>query len=268
MTKIDLEERKKIQLEILCNVHNFCVENNITYFLSSGTLIGAIRHKGYIPWDDDIDIAMPRPDYDRFFKIYSAPHYRAKNLDIDKDWINILGKVYDTRTVLKERFINYKEIGVNIDVLPLDGLPNNCMQRYFHLKKISCFTYLIGKKQFDPRYSCSRVKKIYNYLFRFILAFVSVEYLLVKKNRLIQKYAWDSSEMVSSLASGTERIPCKKIFFSSVERTLFEGSFFYIPIGYDSWLRLIFGNYMELPAVEERIPHHFVDAFWSHKEEI
>ena len=118
---INVEELKHIQLDMLSDIAEFCEQNNIKYFLAYGTLIGAIRHKGYIPWDDDIDICMPRPDYDKFLSLYNKKDsaYKAVAFELDENYKLPFAKVNDTRTVMWETMYDQDVFGVYIDVFPL-----------------------------------------------------------------------------------------------------------------------------------------------------
>ena len=125
-----LDELKKIELDIMIKVHQFCEENGIKYYMIAGTLIGAIRHKGFIPWDDDIDIAMPREDYEKFLKIF--PEYGKKNnlLAVNNRTKPYYGrpmtKVIDTRTSLTEpEYRSDDPIGVFVDIWVMDGVPDD-----------------------------------------------------------------------------------------------------------------------------------------------
>ena len=106
MNEIKLDELKKIQLDILVFIDDFCEKNNINYWIDCGTLLGAVRHKGYIPWDDDIDIGMLREDYDKFMKIFNNccnnSKYKFISYETDKNWPFPFGKVLDITTVLYE----------------------------------------------------------------------------------------------------------------------------------------------------------------------
>ncbi len=140
MKKLNLDEIKKIEFEILIAFDTVCKEHNLRYGLSGGTLLGAIRHGGFIPWDDDIDVVMPRPDYERLIDIsnkvfndrlfFSTPK-------TDYNTVHAYGKLYDMRTELIE-FPDSKRLKshVYIDVFPLDGLPNDANKNCKHRKKV------------------------------------------------------------------------------------------------------------------------------------
>lgn len=119
MKEIDVDELKHIQLDMLKDVHAFCVNNNIKYSLAYGTLLGAVRHRGYIPWDDDIDIMMLREDYNRFVHSYDNDIYRIEDLSTDPDYELPYAKVEDVRTVMKEFVNGSSSSGVYIDIFLL-----------------------------------------------------------------------------------------------------------------------------------------------------
>jgi lipopolysaccharide cholinephosphotransferase len=141
MRKItDIKELREIQMGILDDVHRFCEEQGLRYSLSSGTLIGAVRHQGYIPWDDDIDIYMLRSDYERFLKSYHDQngHYRVLNPKKEDHYYYTFAKVVDQRTKMVEKETEGYEIGVYIDVFPVDYVPDDMKERerIFQLKKL------------------------------------------------------------------------------------------------------------------------------------
>lgn len=135
MKEIDITELKRIQVDILKHVDEFCREKGIKYSLYAGTLLGAVRHRGFIPWDDDIDIMMKRSDYERFFKEYSKEdhsNYQAQEFRFDTNYHYPFGKVTDTRTILREEVLDpYENLGVYIDVFPIENLPNNKFSIWF-----------------------------------------------------------------------------------------------------------------------------------------
>ena len=127
MQRIDSKELKKIQLEILDAATSFCEQNGIRYWLDCGTLLGAIRHKGYIPWDDDVDLGMLREDYDRFLTLFNRENSKYKFVCIENspDFYLAHGKVCDTETLLYEPDENGYKLHVNIDIFVYDNAPND-----------------------------------------------------------------------------------------------------------------------------------------------
>ncbi len=144
------------------DVDEFCRKNEITYFLAYGTLIGAVPHQGFIPWDDDIDIFVPRPDYDRFIQSYKPtdPSKQYRVIDgSDKRCKTVYAKVYDATTIKIESGCDYtsiQPIGVDIDVLPIDGLPEDEREYCSHRKKIKMLNRLFTLCVKEPRKSVVR----------------------------------------------------------------------------------------------------------------
>jgi len=134
--KVTGQEMKEIQLQILDAIASFCSANGLTYFLTHGTLIGAIRHKGYIPWDDDIDLAMPRYDYEILLQSFSHNKIALYSLQHRNHCRYPYAKAYDLKTsVFEGGFQKHSEYGVNIDIFPYDYLPNEQRARKKLIKK-------------------------------------------------------------------------------------------------------------------------------------
>ena len=150
--EISIEEQKKYLLEILNWTMYFCKENNIRCYLHAGTLLGAIRHKGFIPWDDDIDIAMPRPDYEKFLKIMKTSNcdFYIANYENMKYYPTPFSKVCikETEAVINNKLCNY---GLGIDVFPIDGFPKNLNDRekWFSEQKSIFFNLYLSNVQFE-----------------------------------------------------------------------------------------------------------------------
>ena len=263
--RIDVEELKKIQLDILDSVHKFCEEEDITYFLMYGTLIGAIRHKGYIPWDDDIDICMPRPDYNKFMKIFnlSAPNLKFVSHEVDSQYPYTFGKVIDTRTKLIEYSTLQYPIGINIDVFPIDGVDENgkILREQIFLRK------LLDMK--TVKYSTNR--KLYKNLVlmvaKLLLLVVPTNFLIKRMVKNTHKYSYEDSSNVCCVAMGTKlNKPVPKEYFSDGILKEFEGRKYFVPTGYDGYLKSNFGDYMKLPPEDRRSSHHVFEAYY--KEEM
>ncbi len=126
--EITLEEMKGIELNILKQIHELCISQGFRYFLIGGTLLGAVRHKGFIPWDDDIDIGMPRSDYERFIEYCSSNEVPFKLVcnKTDPNYGYLFAKAVDRNTVLIEENANKDgaELGIYVDIFPIDGLGN------------------------------------------------------------------------------------------------------------------------------------------------
>lgn len=124
MKEINVYELKKIQLEILDDIHRFCIQESLTYSLAYGTLLGAIRHHGYIPWDDDIDIMMPRRDYERFINLYKSNTNEVLDLRKSDTTIEMFLKICRKGSIMIDTTLKRSLWGINIDVFPIDGIPD------------------------------------------------------------------------------------------------------------------------------------------------
>ena len=259
MKEIHLEELKTIQLDLLQKTADFCENNGLRYFLCGGTLIGAIRHKGYIPWDDDIDIAMPRPDYDRFVKIFNKPenYYQVANLDVSPNYTNAFAKVYDNRTVLKELYYS-GETGVNIDVFPTDGV-----KEVSQIRKIMLLHKLLNTKEANY-YKRSLSKMLINTFGKLLLLPFSARRIARWIDNEARKYSFGSLPTAGVISNpiGLGEMVDKSVFDSDIYQE-FEGRKYRIPVGYDTWLRSIYGDYMQLPPEEDRVTHHTFEAWWK-----
>ncbi len=259
MKAIDLDLLRSIQLDLLHKTAVFCEKNSLRYFLCGGTLIGAIRHKGYIPWDDDIDIAMPRPDYDRFIRSFNQPenYYQVVNLDTNKDYAYAFAKVYDNRTILKE--LHYSgSIGVYIDVFPADAVKD-----VIQIRKIMLLRKLLNTKKANY-YNRTICKKIINTFGKLLLLPFTAHQIARWIDNEARRYSFRSLSMAGVIANpfGPGEMVDKSVFDSDIYKE-FEGRNYRVPIGYDTWLRSIYGNYMQLPPEEDRVSHHTFNAWWK-----
>ena len=127
MKELSISELKTYQIKLLSIVNDFCNKNKIKYWLTCGTLLGAVRHKGYIPWDDDLDIGMLREDYEKFLALFndSYSRYRVKSIENDNAFPYPYAKILDLKTVLYEPDYNGNKLSVNIDLFVYDIAPND-----------------------------------------------------------------------------------------------------------------------------------------------
>lgn len=262
MKLIKTEELKQIQLQIMDDVHSFCMENNIMYVLAYGTLIGAIRHKGFIPWDDDIDIAMPRPDYERFIQLYkNRKNYQVFEHSINKRYHFSYAKVADTRTIINEYMYEKQQYGVYIDIFPIDGINQHYNQI---IRSLQLIKFINTKRAIISIHTRKPLKNIILLLGKIILSTTSIEKLLQKlyKNATLANY--NSSDKVGNIVYPTndKEIIDKKHIEKTIDHE-FENRIYKIPQGYDFWLRQLYGDYMKFPPKEQQITHHKFTAYWK-----
>lgn len=260
MRKIeDIQELRQIQMGILDEVHHFCETHGLRYFLSSGTLIGAVRHKGYIPWDDDIDIYMPRKDYEQFLQTYhdESGRFKAINPQRDRHYYYTFAKVVDLRTKMVEDETEGYEIGVYMDIFPVDYVTDDLQERerIFEEKKL---LYKIR------RCKISNSNPLQSRLAYWVYKCwpLTVRQIERKIYRLIVL-----AEPTHTVCNMTEAGPKIKGCFpaedivSSVDIE-FEGRIYKTMVGYKDYLERTYGDYMTLPPVEQRVTHHF-EAYWK-----
>ena len=268
MKQIDLQEEKAIELNILKYIDRVCRENDIRYYIVGGTLIGAVRHKGFIPWDDDIDIAMTRGEFDRFLKACkkdTESPYQVLWFTNTRNYGYPFPKIIDKRTTL----IDYKRgsakesIGVFIDIFLCEGLGNNYFwsKVYFYLTRIQKRMVFLSRRNYQME---NPVKTIVFFIPLVVCKLVGTDRINKIYYRMCGKYSFDDSKYVGNLAGayGIKEIVSKS-YFSGVIDLPFEGTKVMAPKGWDLYLKHIYGNYMQLPPEEKRIMPHVTDVWWN-----
>ncbi|MBQ9657922.1 MAG: LicD family protein [Clostridia bacterium] len=257
-----LDELKKIELEIMKKIHDFCVEKDITYFLAYGTLIGAIRHKGFIPWDDDIDILMKREDYNKFLREF--PKWCVdKKLAIANPYTKPyygrpMTKVFDTRTYLIEPdFRDDDPYGVFVDVWVLDGVPEEKKRKSF-LNKVKRYKRLL----FASCYKLNKKLGILKNVAIFFAKILNPKKIVIQFDQIASENPFDCSDQVIC-CMGIGPVTFNREDFSDKILVDFEDARFFAPIGYDRILRASYGDYKELPPEKDRQPHHVINTYWK-----
>ena len=269
MTK---EEQKSVMLNILCEFAAYCENHNLRYFLDAGTLLGAVRHKGYIPWDDDIDVNMPIEDYDKFINLTKEDNgYISEHLIVKypEDTIYPFLKIEDDRTILVEFPEKYPmEVGIYIDVFPKVGIKDDG----FESKIVCALSSLYGYMQWFNKFSIYAWKIKGNFIKKIIAAIgrtvINDPNIPVRRQkRLIDKYVkknpLSKCKYVTTLTNGEFHKRADKHYFDDYLMMPFENIEFRVPIGYKEYLSCLYGdNYMQLPPIENRVAHDTV-IFWK-----
>lgn len=265
MRLIDSKEVKQIQLDILENIHSFCIAGGIKYSLACGTMLGAVRHKGYIPWDDDIDIYLLREDYNKLIKSFPETYneyYKLASLERDNEWDRPLAKAYDSRTILKENTTSKKNIGVNIDIFPIDATPNEYEEWQKYNKKRLLLQRIFALKFVNFKKDRVWYKNLTLLFVRILLSFVSKRHLAIYLNKYSQKYNETNSCYVFENIQGIKlKRRFKKEIFDHIIDIPFENRIFKGFKNYDEYLSNAYGDYMKLPPVDKRVTHHDFEAY-------
>lgn len=268
MRELSLKELQSCSFRILEQVHSFCVANSIRYSLAYGTLLGAVRHNGFIPWDDDIDIMMTRPEYERFcrtFKVDGLALHRHQN---DPDCFIMFARVCDTVNTLSSKDswrYGGGNTGVWIDIFPVDGIEddeNACRLRFqkaqfYFLKLFRYRAYLLGPtKENSFKLNCfTLLLKIWP--FSAIMKNKACQFVdeAVRFHTEIPFGKTEHCALISLLGPGGAR-PLNVSLFDSYVLMPFENSEFYCVQGFDILLKSWYGDYMKLPPESERVQTH------------
>ncbi|WP_455091007.1 LicD family protein [Parascardovia denticolens] len=258
---LSADEIKKEELNILLAFKELCNSLNLKYTLIGGTLLGAIRHQGFIPWDDDIDVGMPRYDYMKMIDFIHHNH-SLKRLELEDIYLvpleeSTFVKLVSTKVHVQERF-NQNPGHLWIDIMPIDGLPDSAAATQKLYRRVTFYRKILSMSYANPHEGTTFLRKIVKRCFQSI----DRNHWLGKKamhkiNRIAKENPYGSTGYVGALTNGLygagERMPIKG-YEDTVEVT-FEGERFKAMSCWDSYLTGIYGDYMTLPPVEKRVNH-------------
>ena len=258
----DIHDFQRIELDILKDVHAFCQSSGIPYFLCGGTLLGAIRHKGFIPWDDDIDIGMLRPDYERFIREYSSPRYAIRSLETNT-FHHAFAKVVDTKTVVHEHGVSLRGMGVWIDVFPYDGAPRKdyCPMKTRTWRFVQEIILTRNVPFFEGGWSWRRHFLVFALL---PIRLLPNRWLAGILKRIAMRHSPETSPFVGGIVWGYgEKEILPRNVFSGVIPVRFEDLDTFAMSGWRDYLTSLYGDYMTPPPLEKRKSTHNFKAWWK-----
>lgn len=267
MVNYDVEQVHKRIIKILLAVDKVCQEHNLTYYVWAGTMLGAIRHKGFIPWDDDLDIAMPRPDYDKLMECASEwlpEQYEVVAFETDATYPLPFAKIQDASTTLIERMHLKYLGGIYIDVFPIDGVPTNKLKRRLHFAKYEYWKRVLYLMYRDPYKHGKGPSSWIPLLCRKLYTLSGVQ----KKIRtLLRKYEYNKCDLVADYDDGMRGTMNKKIL-GNPQLYSFDGENVKGVELYDSYLTNKYGDYMTIPKDADKRQHnfHYLDLETPYRE--
>lgn len=265
MEELSLNEIKQIELDILKEFHSFCVQHNIRYFISHGTLLGAIRYKHFIPWDDDLDVLVPREDYERLLKIYqNSERHHLFSYERNPNYLYPYAKLCDMSTRKVEGgYNNGVELGLDIDVFPLDHWDDDLEKAKQEVKHQQQNIFCLGLTKLQKPDSHHPAKRFVKGIAMALCKMRGSRYYLGKIMQGAYKPEQTGSRYMGSKAwniYGERDIIPAEAFAEAIELE-FEGEMFFAPVGYDTLLSSLYGDYLPEPPVEKRKTHHNFRAY-------
>lgn len=264
MKQLNIREIQLEEVEILKKFIKFANENNLKYYLSGGTMIGAVRHQGFIPWDDDIDIAMPRPDYDRLINLAKtkkiSEELEIKSLELGNlayPFVKIINKNIDIVSKSAE------DKNLWIDIFPTDAVPSDYEEQKKLIKKVMNYKgiiYLHNTKAKDIlKEKKSKKNKLMKLILKPIASIISPKYISKKIIKLAKSNDYNNSSKLGTYVwgYGMREILDRKCFEGEA-KVKFEDIEAAVIIGYKDYLTSVYGDYMKLPPEEERVQHDIV----------
>ena len=263
--RLSEEEIKEVELGVMDYIHNLCEKEHINYSLAYGTLLGAVRHKGYIPWDDDIDISLKRDEYDKLYQAVlrdNDPIYKVASWENDARYPYPFYRVYDARTVYENNYIeNDIDLGICVDVFPFDYYAdvNKEMVKLDTYRRLSVYTlYGIHSKN-------AGLKNVVRYLLVLVFRLTRVK-TWNKKMNILSMQANDNDSIDYLMENKRTSTKFEKTLLDKVMDSTFEDRIYKIPEASHQILSAIYGDdFMEIPPVEKRVKH---DDFIAYIKEV
>lgn len=260
-------------LDMMDFFHKMCVKNHLKYYVIGGTALGAARHKGFIPWDDDIDVGMPRPDYEKLKKIASEKNtdkYCYEFPGENEDFAYPFGKLYNTETTLVEHNRYNTKRGIFIDIFPLDGSGNTMKESKKNFKKIDRINNWLISKTCAVR----KGRKLYKNLA--ILCMKCIPDAVLNPQKLLQNISRESGRLnyddcvyvANFVGNWHKKEISEKNWFGSPIECEFDGITVYRPEKIEKYLTAVYGDWKTPPPLEKQVTHHdylYIDLNKSYK---
>lgn len=263
----ELRKLQMVTLDIIKLFADICEKHNLRYFMVGGTMLGAVRHKGFIPWDDDVDMGMPRPDYERFMKIVHKElpaGYSFLNYKQNKQYKRYFSRIVNNNVKIYNNS-NSVEIIENawLDIFPYDGMPEGKLRQKLHFYRLTFWRVMYHASCFDELVNLNRPGRpkyqqmIINFIHKTKFGHNFNTYKLMRRiEKGLRKYDYDKSGTVVSFfgAYMQKEIISKKIF-GKLAKYDFEDTKFWGAEHYDTFLRHYYGDYMTPPADADKDKH-------------
>ena len=263
MKKLNLADMQAVEINILKYIEKVSIRENIPYYLGFGSLLGAIRHQGFIPWDDDMDILVPRKYYEDFLQVLQDdPKYQVISMYNTKEYVNPWAKVIDKTTILLEREEkNVDGMGVFVDVFPLDNLPCKKFPQKVFFMRVRIFKWIRyfankSKKEYEKAGILEKIKIRVAQLYGCKKALLQIDNMCKARKK-------DDSEFVGVPVVGTKSYIFHREDFLLKKYVAFSQERFPIPKGATNILKATYGDYMKMPPESERVIKHNFDAYYK-----
>ena len=256
---------QKIVFRIMCDIDDFCKENGIRYYLSGGTCLGAVRHNGFIPWDDDGDLMMPRPDYEKFLELfpsYCEGKYFVGSLKTDKKWQRPFSRICDLNSRLTPTRFTEETMGVFVDLFPIDGLPEGKKKQHLHYQKLRILNALRNtsvRTEFREQEGYRGIKNVA----AFVTQKIGPRWFAAKIDHDAGSYPFETSKEVAAILAihYWDKETIAKELMDTAKELSFEGRLFPVPVGYDQYLKNLYGDYMMIPKDAEENGYTHLDGW-------
>ena len=262
-----MEKTQQLTLFTLDTFTGFCEKHGLRYYFTGGALIGVLRHKGFIPWDDDIDIGMPRRDFDRFHELIKKEMPEGFSLcdrHTDPDWHFAMSQFVDLESEIEIHLAQKpRKAHIWIDIFPLDGLPSDPLIRWLRVKNILLHRYLVQLANISTQVDTNRSRPAAE---RIILALcsripvgalINTDKTLDRLEKILRRSDFDRSEWCGNmLGRYREREVVRREWFGTPAKGVFEGREVNIPENTAAILHALYGDYMKLPPEKDRVAHN------------